>query len=263
MIINDSKYKDDRWVPFQGICEVDLPKKTKTYQPVPNEGLVNTVREKFTSALKMDVLDERYILSAKDQEMFGVIRLVPGEGSEFEAAEGRPFTIGLRNSYNAKVSLGIATGPSVLVCSNLCFSGEDSKYLRKHTRNVWQDVLVAIDQAAQSAQKRYSLVTDELENFKSIELSDDSANALFGVAHGRGVLTSRMLGDAMRHWNKPRYEEFEGEKNLWGWYNACTFAFGAKANARTMLRRHAQVHKFSRDLMQGARYPFLPTAAQA
>ena len=58
---------DDRYATYEEVCSIPLPLKTKTYEPVPNRKMIDTVRQAALQNLNLPMLDEKYILSGKDR----------------------------------------------------------------------------------------------------------------------------------------------------------------------------------------------------
>jgi predicted SpoU family rRNA methylase len=53
--------------------------------------------------------------------------------------EDMGLSIGIRNSYDKSMSIGVALGARVFVCDNLAISGE-IRIVRKHTAGVWKAI---------------------------------------------------------------------------------------------------------------------------
>jgi hypothetical protein len=195
--------------------------------------MIDTIKEAAESKLAMPMLDEKYILSCKDQVMLGMLR--------FRTDQPKlPLTVLFRNSYGKQASAAIASGPSALACSNLeIFSGDICK-VRRHTPNVWEDFLSHVDMVMSSAKPRYEDNLKHIKVWKTREISKDRGYELLGLAKGKKILTPTMSNIAFDHWDNPP-EDFVDDRNLWGLYNAGTWAIGQKANATELLRRSVQL----------------------
>ena len=101
---------------FNDICAVPVPQATESYAPVANGDLVRLIKDRIDTVLDMGIRSEGYALSGKDQQMYGVIPLDTGMDTKDTG-----MSIGFRNSYDRTLSVGIASGSQVFVCSNLCF----------------------------------------------------------------------------------------------------------------------------------------------
>ena len=89
----------------------------------------------------------------------------------------------------------------------------------------------------------FKQVGHELDLLKEIEITDDRAFELFGLALGHDIVAPTQINAALRDWKEPRHEEFSG-KNMWGWYNAVNESLKT-STADTMLTRHASLHRFA------------------
>jgi hypothetical protein len=63
------------------------------------------------------VVQEEYAVSPDGMKMFGVLDLET-------QMEGCRFSIGIRNSHDKSIRLGLTAGLRVFVCSNMAFSGD-------------------------------------------------------------------------------------------------------------------------------------------
>jgi hypothetical protein len=105
---------------------------TRTFSPVHHRDVIGAIKEAI-SVVGMDIVKSEYVLAQNNQRMFGVYDLSQGT-SELS------WSIGIRNSMNKSMSLGVTAGTRVFVCDNLCFSGEYLTF-RRHTSGLDTDEL--------------------------------------------------------------------------------------------------------------------------
>lgn len=105
---------------------------TKTFHPLHHRDVIGAVKEAI-GIVGMDIVKSEYVLAQNNQRMFGVFDLSQGT-SELS------WSIGIRNSMNKSMSIGITAGTRVFVCDNLCFSGEFLTF-RRHTSGLDIDEL--------------------------------------------------------------------------------------------------------------------------
>ncbi len=105
---------------------------TKTFHPVHHCDFVTAVKESV-NAIGLNIIKEEYVLAAEGNKMFAVYDLNQGSSDLC-------WSIGIRNSMNKSMSLGITAGTRVFVCENLCFSGEFLAF-RRHTSGLDIDEL--------------------------------------------------------------------------------------------------------------------------
>ena len=89
--------------------EPNLDRLVKVFMQKP---LVETL-----SSRHIGVVNEEYAVSFDGMKMFGVLDLET-------QMEGCRFSIGIRNSHDKSIRLGLTSGLRVFVCSNMAFSGE-------------------------------------------------------------------------------------------------------------------------------------------
>jgi hypothetical protein len=225
------------------IMAVPVPEKTKTYHPVSHKELVDFVRERSRVTLGMNIIKEEYGLSRKDMQMFGVMTLDAGNTDNGLA-------IGLRNSYDKSLSVGISSGAQVFVCDNLCFSGSGMTILRKHTLNVWRDISINVDKALQGSEMHYLEMNRQMDAMKHIPLSLDAGFDIVGRALGYDVLKPQQATIAIRDWKTPRHEAF-ADKNLHSLYQCFTEAL-KKGPAGDTMDRHSLAHDFFQPMVPSA-----------
>jgi hypothetical protein len=214
--------------------KVPLPERTASYEPVPHVELVDGIVDNF-GQFGLEVDDMNFGLAREGQRLFGVISF-RGEGNLRQS-------VGLRNSYDRSMSVGIATGARVFVCDNMCFSGDSFYKLHKHTKNVHTALAEMLKKGAAACGMDFALLVEELEKLRDVELDDDKAYALLGTLYGRGGLTPTQFTAAAREWKTPSNDEFKG-KDLWSWYNAANTALKKSAPHKVM-DQYAQLHSFS------------------
>ena len=217
------------------VLQVEVPKSTRSYQAVPHGDLIDMILDRTKTVLGVEPETEGYGLNREGQQLFGVMRFPsvnPDHG----------MSIGFRNSYDKSISVGIASGASVFVCDNMCFSGESVSIVRKHTVNVWRDVLVKVDEALESAPAHYERMQHDIECMKDIYIHEDKGFEVLGRAFGHGILTSRQANVAFGDWKNPRHVDFS-PLNAWSLYNCVTEGL-KRGDAGGSITRHANAHQF-------------------
>ncbi|HWW60210.1 MAG TPA: DUF932 domain-containing protein, partial [Thermoanaerobaculia bacterium] len=165
----------------------------------------------------INVVTDQYAVSPDGMRMFGVLAL------DIER-DGLRVSIGLRNSHDKSVSLGITIGYRVFVCDNLGFHGDFQTLTRKHSKNlILNDVLaVAIDRM----QRNFAPMLDQVNAWKGFELPDASAKLMIYRAFVEEDLDvpKHLVRAVHRHYFEPEYEEFQ-PRTMWSLSNAFTSAF--------------------------------------
>ena len=232
---------DARTNTLDAVNSVKPPEQTETYTPVSHSELIHMVKghaENTLLDLGYEFESEAYGLAPQLGEnfgakMFGVINY------RSPSIQEMALSVGIRNSYDQSLSVGVCMGAKVFVCDNLAFSG-DIRITRKHTGDVLGAVDTMIGEAMEVAPMRHRNLQEDADLMKELEITDDQAYALLGVGYGRGVLAPRHLLRSREAWNKPPQDAFK-DRNLWSLYNAMTEALKT-ATARNVLESHSRAH---------------------
>jgi hypothetical protein len=111
-------------VTYDELRAVTTPAGTDTHLPVPHHEIVEQMR--FTLQFHgHDIAEEHHGITEDGMRYFGVLSLRSPYGDYTDM-------LGLRNSHDKSLPIGIAFGSRVFVCDNLAFSA-DHVIRRKHT----------------------------------------------------------------------------------------------------------------------------------
>src|SRR5687768_15503412 len=95
--------------------QLDCPPATDSFQPIPHAQLVDSVEEAL--AFRHISLERTEFAVSKDgMKMFGLMEV----NAQYEGVQ---FAIGLRNSNDKSMRLGMVAGYRVFVCDNMAFTG--------------------------------------------------------------------------------------------------------------------------------------------
>ena len=223
------------------VCDVPPAKRTATYEPVPNQQLIEFVKDRVDTLFNFPLVNEQYALARKENHMFGLLAYDTG-------VYGRSFGVGLGNSKDRSLSLRSCGGAQVNVCTNTCMSGDSFVEVRRHTKNVWKTFTSNFDEALEKMLKDFENMNREFELMENDSISQREGYALIGVMRGENVLLPQQETFALKAWDEPEQKEFE-PRNLWSLYNACTE--GTKHNAPDRVFKSLEsVHGFFRELVQ-------------
>lgn len=216
------------------------PKKTATYTPMGHQELVDMIQTTALELLPSDytLKSQAFGVSPKSGEnvgdrMFGVLTY---ENEEFPEMG---LSLGLRNSYDQSLSVGLCSGAKVFVCDNLAFVG-DVRVARKHTGDLHNEMQRLITYSIQKSPVHFNKIQEDREIMEEISVSNDEAWQVFGVAYGRNLIKPRQLLRGVNAWKKPPQEEFS-DRNLWSLYNAFTEALKS-SSASEVMDAHINVH---------------------
>jgi hypothetical protein len=198
------------------LAQIPVPAATRTHQPVPHHQIVEALVETL-SFRHIGVVNEEYAASADGMKMFGVLDL--------EAQmEGCRFSIGIRNSHDKSLRLGLTAGLRVFVCSNMAFSGDFTPVLAKHSKsfNLIDTLAVGVDRI----QRNFEPLQRQVETWKKTQITDETAKLIFYSAFIDCKLEAPrgLLPEVHRLYFEPQYPEFSA-RTMWSLSNAFTSAF--------------------------------------
>jgi len=229
---------------LQGVA---LPEATPTYTPVSFSDLMKNTQDIADKILGYEgwVFDESQIgLARNDQRMFATLRYKKEtESTEHENDLG--FSLGIRSSYDKSMSNGFCAGAQVFVCSNLMFTG-DITYMRKHTKNVYNDLEQNILQILYKSQQKFDDIQKDKDVMEQVDLKRRNAYQLLGELMGYKVLQARQAKKAYKHWDDPPHNEF-APRNMWSFYNSCTEALKS-TQPNKIIENHIQLHDFTMNM---------------
>lgn len=196
------------------LAAVSVPDPTVSYVPVPYTRFVEEV-ELHVPRFGLTITDSRYALAHEGNQMFGVLTCTTGA-----EANGHALAIGLRNSYDCSLSVGLVAGTRVFCCDNLAFSGE-VKMARKHTANVFRDLPDLIYRMLDQVSVLRTRIEEEISAMQSRSLSQSWVDHLLVRAMCADVLPASRLPKVLEAWEEPRHEEF-WPRTAWSLFNAFT-----------------------------------------
>ncbi len=114
------------------VIQVPAVPFTNSFHPIHHRHIIDAIRSGVV-ATGLEIVNTQYVLGNNGKRMFGVWDLSGG-------SDEMCWSIGIRNSMDKSMALGITAGTRVFVCENLAFSGEFVEF-RKHTKGLVLDEL--------------------------------------------------------------------------------------------------------------------------
>jgi len=196
------------------LASVPVPEPTDSYHPVTYGRFVEEV-ELHVPRFGLKVQSSAFALAREGVQMFGVLTCSNGR-----AAADYALAIGLRNSYDRSLSVGLVAGTRVFCCDNLAFSGE-VKMNRKHTANVFRDLPDLIYRMLSQVSSMRERIDGEIAVMKVRELPPAHAHHLMVEAIKKNVVPASRLPKVIEAWEEPKHEEFT-PRTAWSLFNAFT-----------------------------------------
>jgi hypothetical protein len=199
----------------QDLKDLPTPEPTATHYPVPHWRIVETLAESLHFR-HLDIASDEYAISHDGMRFFGALTLNVEDS-------GVRIALGLRNSHDKSFSFGLTVGRRVLVCDNLALFGDYAPVMRKHTKNVELEAILAV--AVDDMQRHFEPMRRQIAFFRGCDLSDQRAKLIIYDAFlgGAADLPKHLGGVVHENYFHPSYPEFES-RTLWSLENAFTSA---------------------------------------
>ena len=202
---------EGKYVGRDEIANVPTPTGTASWHPVAHADVIDAVTE-VVEAHDWQILDEQYGLAREGQRMFGVMRINRSSSRDWSRC------IGIRNSHDQSLSVGLAAGISVMCCSNLAFGGA-MVLKRRHTSRIELADLVV--DAVDELEMEFLNLETVSEDLKLHEVSADEARAVIVRAAEVNAINSCDIVPILREFQHSSHEEF-AEPTRWSLLNAFT-----------------------------------------
>ena len=196
------------------LASVPVPDSTGSYHPVPYHRFIEEV-DLHIPRFGLAVRSSQFALAREGGQMFGVLTCSNGTPDGDYA-----LAIGVRNSYDRSLAVGLTLGSRVFCCDNLAFSGEVTMH-RKHTVNVFRDLPDLIYRMLSQVAAMRERTDHEIAAMKVRELPPAHAHHLMIEAVKAKVVPASRLPKVIEAWEKPMHEEFRA-RTAWSLFNAFT-----------------------------------------
>ncbi|MDD3020578.1 MAG: DUF932 domain-containing protein [Alphaproteobacteria bacterium] len=193
------------------IAKIITPRPTSSWHPVPHIDVVNMMTHAI-EAKNMRITGEQFGLAREGQKLFGVMQINRTSSPEWSRC------IGIRNSHDKSLSVGLTAGISVCVCSNLCFGGS-TVIKRRHSSGIIVEELVF--EAIDALEDEFLTIETVAETLKTEYINDDDARKCLVRAAESDAIPSCDILQVFKEFKKPTHEEFE-EPTKWSFLNAFT-----------------------------------------
>ena len=204
--------QEGKFVSRDEVARPDTPCSTATWRPVPHIDVIEAV-SKVIRAHDWNIEGEKFGLASEGQKMFGVMEISSSSSPDWHRC------IGLRNSHDKSLAVGLSAGIVVCVCSNLAFGGT-TVIKRKHTSRF--ELTDLIDRAVASLEDDFLTMESVSEDLKDMYLkNDDEARSSIVRAAELGVINSSDILPVYREFKSPSHVEFR-EPTRWSLLNSIT-----------------------------------------
>ena len=205
-----------------------------------------------------EITGEQFAVQKDGQRMFGIIK-VSNRPVALPTVDGQDdiympkwnLIVGVRGSHDQSIARGLVVGSQVMVCSNLCFSGDLGEWSRKQTTNIAGDIGGIIRGAVKKLETKNRELTVDYDQFNRIQISqDDGDRILLDILRDeKNTLSASQFERAIHHWDtlpKEVEEHSANGRNLWWLFNACTHGLkptGANNNHSDKADQSANIYE--------------------
>lgn len=226
-------------VSYDELRAVVTPAPTDSHVPIPHHEIVELMR--FARGFHQhEIAEEHHALTPDGARYFGVMCLRSPHGDYTDM-------LGLRNSHDKSLPIGIAFGSRVFVCDNLAFAA-DHVIRRKHTTRAKRELPALLSDIIVPLKEQREAQDRRLLAYKAAALSDADADHAIMQMYRREVIGVQAIGHVLKAYDEPPHDW--GDRTAWRLFNAATFALAGKVAERPTITRDlhqvidhvAQVH---------------------
>lgn len=181
---------------------------TRTHKPIHHRDVIAAIKYSV-HAVGLDIIKAEYVVAAEGKKMFGVYDLSAGHSELC-------WSIGIRNSMDKSLALGITGGTRVFVCENLSFTG-DFVAFRRHTSGLDADELAFL------AFRAMRTVVTQLKQFQ--QWHEGLRNYPLHETDMKILLVEIMTNSVIPPSKFNRFNELYNavyDSSLWGFHEAVT-----------------------------------------
>lgn len=214
--------KNDKVVTLDQLKAVKTPEaRGARHMPYAYSSFVEQVMEALDKE-NININTGEYAVQKDHNRFFGIMDLT---GNKLTEDKDWNLLLGLRGSHDQSIPRGLTLGSQVLVCSNLCFSGNLGTVKTKQTTNIEsripaliQDAVARIPEVAEQQQLRYN-------SYRDYEITQAEGDAALVDIFRHDGLTLSQLKASITQWAVPEHDEHaEHGFSAWRLMNACTEA---------------------------------------
>lgn len=217
------------------LYRVIIPDATESYAPVSHRNIINAVREQL-DIHNLNTTKETFSTARFGQQLIGYMDINRDDNLELG------MRLVFRNSYDKSMSVAIAAGSCVWICTNGVVAGE-IQYIRKHTGSVVQELNHRVVNAINSLNEHFDLVVEHSNRMKEIEVNPRLSAELAGrLFIEEDLITSQQLNIVKKEIINSSYPSFK-EPTLWSFYNHVTNSL-KESHPYTYMQKHVNLHRF-------------------
>lgn len=218
------------------VLAVETPAGTDTHKPIAHGDFLWHIEDNLKK-VGLEIAQEVHAISHEGMRYFGMMEVASSNDADYSVV------LGVRNANDKRFTAGLVLGSGVLVCDNLCFSGE-IKFGRKHTSHILVDLPRLILDALRKVGPMREFQDQRIAAYRETELTDSQVNDLLIQALDEGVISSAKIGRVLNEWRAPRHPEFEAAgRTTWRLMNAFTEVLKPRERGNDLFELPAKTEK--------------------
>lgn len=204
-------------VEYAGLRELATPAATPTHVPLPHFRLVDLVAHSL-AYFGHKVVEQHHGVTPDGNKYFGVLSLRSPHTNYTDM-------VGLRNSHDKSLPVGIAFGSRVFVCDNTAFSA-DNIIRTKHTANLKMRLPGLVGELIEPIAEQREAQHRTLLTYQHTQVSNAIADQAIMGMYKEGVINLQRIPDVLNEWNHPTHDW--GNGSAFHLFNAATFVLSGK-----------------------------------
>jgi hypothetical protein len=234
--------------------------KGRFHRPVPFSDFAGATVQALEDHGLNVVHSEYQVTGSKEDpasRFFGALEIQPAplEGQLITADDWK-LIVGMRGSHDQSIQRGLVLGSRVMVCSNLCFSGDLGAWKTKQTLNIDERLPAIIRDAVERIPGMAERENVLFDRMRDLQMSQRQGDAALVEMHRRGALPGPQLTRALAEWVEPTHQEHitESGHDWSGWrlFNAATESLkptGQTFNPHTQEQRSRIISGFMSEVV--------------
>jgi hypothetical protein len=223
----------------QFLRNVEVPKETDSYKPVPHGDLIDRVRK--TMSEKDIVVDS----STARVNRKGTVATLNFDTHIDPNNPDLLARLSVQNSYDKSVALTFHAGTCIKICSNGAFASDEefAHYTRKHTGKVNEEMMQKMETAINQLQKHITMIDAFKKRATNVPLDFKQMSEIAGELFVREeIINTKQMSILKQEIQEPSFQEFTNG-NAWSFYNHVTYAL-KESHPREYLEKHKNLHSF-------------------
>lgn len=213
-------------VSYDDLRAVVTPEPTSSHVPVPHHEIVELMR--FTLGFHQhEIAEEHHAVTPDGARYFGLMCLRSPYGEYTDM-------LGLRNSHDKSLPIGIAFGSRVFVCDNLAFAA-DHVIRRKHTVRAKRELPALLSDIIVPLKEQRQAQNTKLLEYQRTPLNVPDVDHAVLTMYRRNVIGVQKVAEVLDAFDNPPHDW--GDRTLWRLFNAATFALAGRVTERPNLTK--------------------------